>query len=75
MGDAQQQKPVGKHPRSLMPSFIPIPVDERHQGGQFPMQQQSWRQLCTQWLRYHSIQLRWDIERSLARLFHRRWGS
>ena len=75
MGDAQQKKPVGKHPRSLMPSFTPIPVDERRQGRQFPMQQRSLWQLCTQWLRYHSIQLRWDIERSLARLFHRRWGS
>jgi hypothetical protein len=30
-------------------------------------------QLCKAWIRYHSIQVRWDIERGLARLLHRRW--
>ena len=75
MGDPHTGKPAGKHPRFLTPLPIPIPVDERYQRGPFPMQQPSWWQFCTQSLRYYSIQLRWDIERSLARLFHRRWGS
>ena len=25
------------------------------------------------WLRYYAIQWRWDIERALARVLHRRW--
>jgi len=27
------------------------------------------------WLRYYSVQFRWDVERRLARLLHRHWGD
>ncbi|HET9918468.1 MAG TPA: hypothetical protein VFQ30_01405 [Ktedonobacteraceae bacterium] len=74
MGDSHADKPAGKGPRSLIPLPIPLPVDERAHNRQFFMQQPSLWQLCKQWLRYHSIQIRWDIERTVARLFHRRWG-
>ena len=59
-------------PLSLM--RVPVPFEDQHRQ-QPPLQQASWWMLCTRWLQYYSIQLRWDIERSLARLFHRRWGA
>jgi len=53
--------------------LMPVPVgDQRRQApGQSPS---LWLQ-CTRWLKYHSTQLRWDIERFLARRFNQRWGS
>jgi hypothetical protein len=36
-----------------------------------PLQQPSWWDYCIAWLRYHGIQLRWDIERGMARLLRR----
>ena len=59
--------------RSLTPVPIPIPGDEGYRQRQFLPRQTSWWQACVQWFRYYSIQLRWDIERGLARIFHRRW--
>ncbi|MBE3560195.1 MAG: hypothetical protein IMW89_13380 [Ktedonobacteraceae bacterium] len=38
-----------------------------------PAPQESWAVLCLAWLRYHTTQVRWDIERALARLLRRRW--
>ncbi|GHO86797.1 hypothetical protein [Dictyobacter formicarum] len=35
----------------------------------------SWYTICIAWIRYQSIQTRWDIERHVARLLHRRWGN
>lgn len=78
MSDAHESKTANnktrsQHPfRSLTPVPIPIPGDERSPQRQFEMQQ-SWWESCVQWLRYYSIQFRWDVERGLARLFHRRW--
>ena len=65
------EKHVPKLPQSLIP--VPVPSDDRQQ--QPLLQQPSWWELCTHWVRYHSIQILWDIERSLARLFHRRWSG
>ncbi|TMC16586.1 MAG: hypothetical protein E6J33_09415 [Chloroflexi bacterium] len=66
------EKPVSKDP----PSFILAPATfEDQYKRRPPVQQASWWTLCTRWLQYHSIQVRWDIERWLARLFHRRWGA
>lgn len=59
--------------RSLTPVPVPIPGDERYRRQPFLPQQTPWWQSCVQWFRYYSIQIRWDIERTLARLFHRRW--
>ena len=55
-------------------SLMPVPFEDQHRQRP-PVQQASWWMLCTRWLQYYSIQLRWDIERSLSRLFHRRWGA
>lgn len=58
---------------SLVP--VPVPVyDSYHPHGKLPLEQQPsrWTRYMA-WLRYHSIQLRWDVERFLARLLHSRW--
>jgi hypothetical protein len=56
--------------------LTPVPVyssqEQRHRLS--PSQGAFW-QLGIAWLRYHYIQTRWDLERSLARLLRRRWGS
>jgi hypothetical protein len=31
--------------------------------------------LLKSWFDYHFIQIRWDIERNIARLRHQRWGA
>ncbi|MDQ2905373.1 MAG: hypothetical protein ABI456_06000 [Ktedonobacteraceae bacterium] len=55
-------------------SLTPVPVGD---GSRPPLVQQnpSWWSLCSAWLHYHSVQLRWDVERQLARLLGRRWGA
>lgn len=57
-------------------SFIPVPVPG---GDQYrrkpPVPQTSLWELCSGWLRYQSIQVRWDIERWVARTLGRRWGA
>ncbi|HLI08490.1 MAG TPA: hypothetical protein VKV40_18150 [Ktedonobacteraceae bacterium] len=79
MGEAQDSKAANKKIRSqhllrsLTPVPLPIPTDERYRQRQFSPQQPAWWESCVQWFRYYSIQFRWDIERGLARLFHRRW--
>ncbi len=55
----------------LMPVPVPVGDQRRRASGQPP----SLWLLCTRWLKYHSTQLRWDIERFLARRFNHRWGS
>ncbi|WP_126595643.1 hypothetical protein [Dictyobacter aurantiacus] len=57
-----------------------IPVRTTYPGANskttLPYQEpDSWYTLCKAWVRYQYIQTRWDIERRLARLFHRRWGA
>jgi len=54
---------------------LPVPTSDQHQRKQAPGQQPSIWLLCSNWIRYYSIQWRWDIERFLARRFHRRWGG
>lgn len=65
------QKPSFKRP----PSFILAPIHIQDQHKQPVTQQLGWWTRCSNWIRYHSIQIRWDIERWLARLLHRRWGT
>lgn len=56
--------------------LTPVHVySSQEQRRRHSMPQESWWQVCVGWLRYHHIQMRWDIERVLARLLHRRWGS
>lgn len=65
------EKPTSKRPPSL--SLVPVTFDDQYKRP--PVQQAPWWTLCNKWLQFHTIQIRWDIERWLARLFHRRWGS
>jgi len=53
----------------------PVPIGDQHRRKQAPGQGPSLWLLCSRWIRYHSIQWRWDIERFLARRFNRRWGG
>jgi hypothetical protein len=55
---------------------VPVPTDDsdKHSRRSFMPQPSSWERF-TAWLRYYSIQTRWDIERRLARKLHRRWGD
>ncbi len=52
---------------------LPVPIGDQRRRKQPP--EPSWWLVCRNWLRYHGTQLRWDIERFLARRFHRRWGG
>jgi hypothetical protein len=56
---------------------VPVPVPLTPREGQYHKQlpTPSWWMRCIAWGRYYSMQLRWDIERSLARLLHRRWSG
>jgi len=55
--------------------LTPIPIPTGDQRRQASRPSPSLWLLCTRWLQYHSIQMRWDIERFLARRFRRRWDS
>ncbi len=55
-------------------SLIPVPVQNSHNPQQrYSVQSVSLWYIFTAWLHYQSIQIRWGIERFLARLLHRRW--
>jgi hypothetical protein len=71
MGETQAKKP------GVRPSLTFVFVHADNGRRQFPMlkRSESWWQRWRMWMQYHSTQLRWDIERSLARLFNRRWGG
>jgi len=73
MGDKDTPPKWGtpQHPRSLIPIPVSASDDPAHRRG-YPQQHSRWES-CLAWLRYHSIQLRWDIERSWAKLLRRRW--
>jgi hypothetical protein len=79
MSDTHERQIASKKPgnasplRSLTPVPVPVPGDEGYRRQPFLPQQTSWWQSCVQWFRYYSIQIRWDVERALARLFHRHW--
>ncbi|GHO75428.1 hypothetical protein KSD_31990 [Ktedonobacter sp. SOSP1-85] len=34
-----------------------------------------WQYRIQAWFTYHMIQIRWGIERGIARLLHKRWGA
>jgi hypothetical protein len=57
-------------------SFAPIPTNAAYKRSHHPSTPQlpSLWQRFTARLRYSSIQIRWDIERWLARKLHRRWS-
>jgi len=71
MGETQAKKP-GTRP---IPSVVYVHTNNRHKQLPMQMQTETWWLRCRKWVEYHSIQLRWDIERRLARLFNRRWGG
>lgn len=54
-------------------SLMPVHVYSSEKYHRPPVQTVSFWQLCKAWGRYHYMQMRWDIERGLARLLHRRW--
>lgn len=53
-------------------SFAPVPLNDSEHSRRPFILQSHW-ECFTAWLRYYSIQIRWDIERWLARKLHRRW--
>jgi hypothetical protein len=65
------EKPSLKRPSSFI--LAPIPIQDQHKQPAKP--KPGWWTRCSNWMRYYSIQIRWDIERWLARRFHRRWGA
>jgi hypothetical protein len=70
-----QQK---KYHRQWMQAGSPVPVltnDTYKHSHSFSSPSSSAWERFVAWLRYHTIQTRWDIERRLARKFHRRWGN
>ncbi len=68
-----------KHPgRWMLPrSPVPVPTDDsyEHTRRSFTPPPPSFWERFTAWLRYYYIQMRWDVERRLARKLHRRWGD
>jgi len=60
-----------KHPRQF--TLVPVFIDSTHKQPAMP--RLAWWTVFTRWFQYHSIQVRWYIERRVARLLHRRWGG
>jgi hypothetical protein len=71
MGEMQAKK-SGLRP---FPSFAFVRTGDGRKQPPMLMQSDPWWLRFSKWAQYHSIQLRWDIERRLARLFNRRWGG
>ena len=71
MGETKAKKPGTR--ASL--SFVFVPTDDGRKQSPMLLQSEPWWLRFRKWLEYHSIQLRWDIERGLARLFNHRWGG
>jgi hypothetical protein len=57
-------------------TFAPVSTHDpyAHSRRPFVPQLPSLRERFTAWIRYYSIQVRWDVERWLARKLHRRWS-
>jgi hypothetical protein len=70
MGETRAKKPGTRQ----SPSFVFVHANDGRKQSPMLMQSESWWQRCRMWMRYHSIQWRWDIERRLAQLFNQRWG-
>lgn len=74
MGDDKNTRPkwgTPQHPRLLIPIPIYASDDLARHRHRPPVQQHSWWESCLAWLRYHRTQLRWDIERSWAKVLRR----
>lgn len=69
MGNTHE-KPNFSFPRS----FTPVPVYTRDARLQQGPRATLWQRF-DHWIRYYSIQTRWDIERFFARLLHRPWRA
>jgi len=72
------ERPLHNVKRSFLNSIgrlMPVPVPVGDQRRQVSGQSSSLWLLFIRWLKYHSTQLRWDIERFLARRFNRHWGN
>jgi hypothetical protein len=62
--------------RIFVPAPVYIPTEQQPPQSYSAAQlSKSYWFLCKCWLRYHLTQLRWDIERTIARLRHQRWGA
>ena len=61
-------------PKSNPLTTVPVYSSQEHQYRTYQSQETLWH-VSIAWMRYYYTQTRWDLERSLARLFHRRWGS
>src|SRR5260370_33529984 len=71
MGERQTKKPGTRH--SL--SFVFVNTDEGYKRPHMFLQPEPWSLRCKKCVQYHTIQLRWDTERRLARHFNRRQGG
>lgn len=71
MGETQAKKPGAR----LSLSFVFVHSNDGRKQSPMLQRSESWWLRWRKWMQYHSTQLRWDIERSLARLFNRRWGG
>ncbi|GHO53011.1 hypothetical protein [Ktedonobacter robiniae] len=63
--------------RSLfLPQRTPIPIyTSKQERRRATISADPWQYRIQAWLTYHMIQIRWDIERGIARLLHKRWGT
>jgi hypothetical protein len=60
----------------LRPNRVkPVPVYHSQEPRRSLARHYSTWDLFNAWIKYHSIQIRWDIERTLARLLGKRWGA
>lgn len=59
-------------PDVLIPAPAYNPQEQRRRAS---VPQEPLWDLFVSWVSYYFIQIHWDIERALARLFRRRWGS
>lgn len=64
---------MGKFPIQRSRPLTLVPVAHGEQPRRSAPADSLWRRWAG-WWRYQQLQLRWDIERSVARLFRRRWG-
>lgn len=56
------------HPRTLTPAVVYTQQERMPHISLLSL-----RERFSAWIRYYGIQWRWDIERGVARLLHRRW--
>ena len=76
-GSERDVQPMWCSIRSLfLPQCAPIPIYASEQERRrATMPAVPWQYRIRAWFAYHMIQIRWDIERGIARLLHKRWGT